>query len=66
MQQKFLVQIDLDLDSEEFDVNVINKNPRKGFVDMDRLTSKLHEVMQFMQNEGLDDLISLIQKDQLN
>jgi Fe2+ transport system protein B len=65
LQQKFRVNIEVDLSQEEFDVNVINMSARKGFIDIERLKNKLREIFQFMQREGMDELTSQIEREQL-
>lgn len=63
-KQKIAVQIELDLSSAAFNVRVFNMNPRKGFIDLSQLRERLKDVMFFMQQEGIDQVLSELQSEQ--
>lgn len=62
--QKIAVQIELDLSTDGFDVRVFNMSNRKGFIDIQKLREHLKDVMFFMQQEGIDQVISELQNEQ--
>ncbi len=66
LPQKFRVSIELDLSKEDFDVKVVNVSERKGWVDMQELKARLHEIMNFMQQEGIEALTEQLDLKNLN
>ena len=66
LAQKFAVQIEVDLNNPEFDVKVINLGTRKGFIDVEGLREKLVDVFKYMQNQGMQELTSQIEREQLH